>query len=146
MENIDSYLTALSDTVTARCPVFQPPVFTMEYTPNSVDDLFEDEQSSSKTWLQSNIGDFSNVIFSTTVNYAARVIEVTNIRTGTETDGLLADTGKVMAMLLEGNEDELTVAIGRFLEMNGYDGNLTDGRNIFYEVYHAIYAIRVLIR
>lgn len=147
MDNVDSYLVELNRNISKKCTGFQPPIFTVQQSLRSIDDLFEDTPASkgTKSWLESKLGDSSDVIFSTTVNYTKRVIELTNIRTGNETDVLLSDTGKVMTMLLEGNENELSVAVSRFLELNGYDGDIADGRSIFYEVYHSIYAIRVLI-
>ena len=50
-------------------------------------------------------------------------------------------------MLVQGNESEISIAVERFLELNGYD-NLTvdEGRGIFREVYNNVYALRVLIR
>ena len=50
-----------------------------------------------------------------------------------------------MKLMVMGNEDELIVAMMRFLEINGYNGNISEERHIFSEVYHIAYAIKIAI-
>jgi hypothetical protein len=64
-----------------------------------------------------------------------------------DSDFLLASPERVLSMVIQGNEAELSIAIARFLELNGYDDlSVAEGRSIFNEVYNNIYAVRVLIR
>lgn len=52
---------------------------------------------------------------------------------------------KIISMLVQGNQSEISIAIERFLELNGYDLSVDEGRGLFREVYNSIYALRVLI-
>jgi len=55
----------------------------------------------------------------------------------------LEDTLKMMIM---GSEDEINISIRRFLEINGYKGDIINESHIFHEVYNLAYALKIGIR
>lgn len=52
----------------------------------------------------------------------------------------------MVSLLVRGSEAEVSIAVRRFLELNGLDPAAPDGRGLFNEVYNSAYAARVLIR
>jgi len=61
-----------------------------------------------------------------------------------EIDETLYSLEKIMKLLVLGNEQELNVLIIRFLQINGYDGNISEERHIFYNAYNLAYSIKVI--
>jgi hypothetical protein len=51
-----------------------------------------------------------------------------------------------MKLLITGEEEEITIALQRFLDLNKYKCSLIEGRVIFYKVYNISYSIKVILR
>jgi hypothetical protein len=61
-------------------------------------------------------------------------------------DAVLSHPSKVIQLLTSSSDGEIKVAINRFAELNGYPlEDFMINRNIFHQVYHNAYAVRVLL-
>jgi hypothetical protein len=97
-----------------------------------------------KSWLsQRNESSYS---FVNEIDYAKRTIRIVKIDYVTEIDAALSSLEVMMRMMIVGDESEIIVAMTRFLEVNGYKGDIPEERHIFNESYNIAYAIKVLIR
>ena len=62
-----------------------------------------------------------------------------------EVDETLSSLETMMRLLLMGNEAELNVLLTRFLEANGYRGDVAEEQHVFVESYNLAYAVKVLL-
>jgi hypothetical protein len=83
--------------------------------------------------------------FVTDIDFSQRTIRISKIRAVSELDATLVSLEKMMRLLVLGGEDELNVAMTRFLQANGYTGNLAEERHVINEVYNLAYAIKILM-
>jgi hypothetical protein len=149
MEDIEGPCNALLESIDKRCPKFKPAIFTMKYNPKKIEDLFSNKmmtKSGTTDWISTLLYTHPQVAFTTKVSFAQRTIEVSHISFVNELDFLLNSPERVLLLLLQGTTTEINIAVARFLELNGYDSDHTEGRSIFNEVYNNVYAIRTVMR
>ena len=84
--------------------------------------------------------------FVTEVDYAQRTVRITKVLSmANEVDATLSSLETMMRLLLMGNEAELNVLLTRFLEANGYRGDVAEEQHVFLESYNLAYAVKVLL-
>ncbi len=121
----------------------------MKYNPKKIEDLLSNKliaKSSTTDWISTLSYTYPQVAFTTKVSFSQRTVEVLQISFVNELDFLLNSPERVLLMLLQSTATEINIAVARFLELNGYDLDYTEGRSIFNEVYNNIYAIRTVMR
>jgi hypothetical protein len=136
-----------------KCPILKPAIFPTQSCPNphsleslcSSNDQIEEIKLYSFSNSKSSVTALPAIAFSTDINYSERIIHINKINKVSELDALLYSLENVMKLMVMGNEDELIVAMTRFFEINGYNGNISEERHIFNEVYHIAYAIKIAI-
>ena len=129
-----------------RCPNLSPALFLTHLTPNSLEHLCSTplQVQQVKSWVSKL--EESSYAFINEVDYAKRIIRIVRVDSMSELDAALSNLESMMRMMIIGNETELVVAMTRFLEINGYKGDIPEERHIFNESYNIAYAIKVLIR
>ena len=150
---INEMVTALK----TKCPRLAPSIFLTGFTPVGLNDLCSTDAhlDQVRKWVsnQQNRSDASSssssssgaYAFVTDIDFPQRTIRISKIRAVSELDATLVSLEKMMRLLVLGGEDELNVAMTRFLQANGYTGNLAEERHIINEVYNLAYAIKVLM-
>ena len=157
---VETSLETLLQAIASMAPKLAPAIFLTSCTPRSLEDLCATEtqverlkkwrasqsaSSSSSSSSSSSLSSSSQCAFATDVNFVQRTIRITKIIPVSDLDATLISLEKTMRMMIMGGEDELNVAITRFLQANGYTGNIAEERHIFNEVYNAAYAAKVLL-
>lgn len=140
--SVKDMISSLKD----RCPHLSPAIFLTSLTPKSLEQLCSTQVQIDqvKLWLsQRNESSYS---FVNEIDYAKRTIRIVKIEYVSEIDAALSSLEATMRMMIIGDESEITVAMTRFLEVNGYKGDIPEERHIFNESYNIAYAIKVLIR
>jgi hypothetical protein len=61
-------------------------------------------------------------------------------------DANLYSTEKMMTVMITGQPDTLNMLVQRFLEVNGHDIGLIEGRRLMYETYHLAYSIKIALK
>jgi len=84
-------------------------------------------------------------VLSTDIDISRRTIRISKIYAASELDSSLCDIDKMMRLIVLGDDSQLTVAINRFLEVNGYSGDVSEERNVFNEAYNLAFTIKVLL-
>lgn len=144
--DIESSVRDMISSLKDRCPNLSPAIFLTSLTPKSLEQLCttQSQIDQVKLWLsQCNESSYS---FVNEIDYAKRTIRIVKIDNVTEIDAALSSLEVMMRMMIVGDESEITVAMTRFLEVNGYKGDIPDERHIFNESYNIAYAIKVIIR
>jgi hypothetical protein len=144
--DIESSVMDMISSLKGRCPNLSPAIFLTSLTPKSLEQLCttQTQIDQVKSWLsQRNESSYS---FVNEIDYAKRTIRIVKIDYVSEIDAALSSLEVMMRMMIVGDESEITVAMTRFLEVNGYKGDIPEERHIFNESYNIAYAIKVLIR
>lgn len=151
-DTIESSILEMIKLLDDRCPILKPAIFPTQSCPNphTLESLCSSNEQIEEIKLytlsnSSSITSLPAIAFSTNINYSERIIHINKIIKVSELDALLYSLENVMKLMVMGNEDELIVAMTRFLEINGYNGNISEERHIFNEVYHIAYAIKIAI-
>ena len=144
--DIESSVRDMVSSLKERCPNLCPALFLTHITPKSLEQLCSTsaQVEQVKSWLSKQSE--SSHSFVNEIDYAKRVIRIVKINSVSELDAALASLEITMRMLVIGCESELTVAMSRFLEVNGYKGDIPEERHIFNECYNIAYAIKILMR
>ena len=149
---IDEMLNALK----TKCPRLAPSIFLTSFTPGGLDDLCSTDAhlDQVRKWVSNQQNRSDSVSSSsssgtyaliTDIDFPQRTIRISKIRAVSELDATLVSLEKMMRLLVLGSENELNVAMIRFLQVNGYTGNLAEERHIINEVYNLAYTIKVLM-
>ena len=135
MSDISLSLKEMVLQLSSLCPILTPSIFPCTNTISSIDRLYNNSNNTNKArkWLDNNTKE-PGIAFITEVCYNTSSIIIKNIKSVSSIDETLYSLEKVMKMLVVGNEQELNVMIIRFLQVNGYTGNIAEERHIFYEV------------
>ena len=144
--DIESSVRDMVSSLKDRCPNLCPALFLTHMTPKSLEQLCSTpaQVEQVKSWLSKR--NESSHSFVNEIDYAKRTIRILNINSVSELDAALTSLEATMRMIVIGSESELIVAMTRFLEANGYKGNIPEERHIFNECYNIAYAIKILIR
>ena len=127
-----------------KCPVLRPAIFLRGKVPKYPADLCEDEGQRkliSEKWHQSK----GCVVFQTEIDYKNKRLCVCEMRTSSELDAKLGSLDAMLTMLVQGKEEELSVATARFLEVNGHTGEKRGDKHLLQEVVNMSYSIKVLL-
>lgn len=144
--DIESSVRDLISSLEARCPNLSPALFVTHLTPKSLDQLCSTplQKEEAKSWLSRC--DESSHAFVNKIDYGQRTIQIVKINSVSELDAQLCSLETIMRMMIIGEETELTLAMTRFLEVNGYKGDIPEERHIFNECYNIASAVKVLLR
>ena len=144
--DIESSVSNLVSSLKERCPNLCPALFLTHMTPKTLEQLCStpSQIEQVKSWLSKQ--NESSHSFINEVDYAQRIIRIVRIDSVSELDAALSSLETTMKLLVVGDDSELTVAMTRFLEVNGYKGDIPEERHIFNESYNIAYAIKILIR
>ena len=130
--------------VQEKCPVLRPAIFLRGKVPKYPADLCEDEGQRkliSEKWHQSK----GCVVVQTEIDYKNKRLCVCEMRTSSELDAKLGSLDAMLTMLVQGKEEELSVATARFLEVNGHTGEKRGDKHLLQEVVNMSYSIKVLL-
>lgn len=150
--DVDTSIQTLINIINKRCPKIKPALFPSQTCFTSIQQLCSTDRQIDcvKDWSNSNNYTnitIQNMIFVTDVNYSSRSIVINKIiYSPNEVDALLGSLERVMKMIVKGDKDELMIVVSRFLEVNGYTGEIAEEQHIFYDVYHMAYSVKVALR
>jgi len=142
---MESTLEAMLTKLRILCPCLGPAIFSSQHPVKSVLHLAVDkeQQDQAREWQAALPSPFLG--FSTDVDLPTRTIRIVKICAMSELDATLCDLEQMMRLVVLGEGAQLEVAMSRFLEVNGYSGDLTTERHIFSDTYNLAYAIKVLL-
>lgn len=146
MSDIDGSVRDMISSLKERCPNLSPALFLIHLTPKSLEQLCSTpaQIDQVKSWLLTR--NKSSYAFINEIDYSQRTIRIVKIDSVNELDAALSSLETMMRMLIIGEESELSVAMTRFLTINGHKGNISEERHIFNEAYNIAYAIKILMR
>lgn len=144
--DIESSVKDLISSLEAKCPNLSPALFLTHLTPKTLDQLCSTplQKEEAKSWLSTC--DESSHLFVNKIDYSQRTVKIVKINSVSELDAQLGSLETIMRLMIVGEETELMVAITRFLEVNGYKGDIPEERHIFNECYNIASAVKVLLR
>lgn len=144
--DIESSVKDMISSLKERCPYLSPAIFLTNLTPKSLEQLCstQSQKDQVKLWLSQR--NESSCSFVNEIDYAKRTIRIVKVNDVTEIDAALSSLEVMMRMMIVGDESEITIAMTRFLEVNGHKGDIPSERHIFNESYNIAYAIKVIIR
>jgi len=154
---VDSSVQGLLEALQAHAPKLCPAIFPLSLTPQSLGELCRDDRGVQAKrlkarWAALHDGvDPSRVIFQTLVDFPRREVRVVGVTPARDdVDYTLGSVERCMALLVSGEEEEVSLAMSRFLNVNGHvgagaTGNLAQEKYRFNEAYQIAYTIKVLI-
>lgn len=145
MDNIIGGTNEMLEMIKKRSPNLQPVISHSVHL--SLKDFFLSEGQTEKVnkWVSDRNSDGKEVVLVTDVDIQKLTTIVKEIRFMDPLDAKLFSIEKIMSLLSQGDETELNILYSRFMEINEYDCDISEGSIIFYEVYHLAYAVKVLI-
>lgn len=145
MDNIIGSTKEMLEMLKKRSPNLQPLISHIML--NSLDEfcLTETQKNVVRQWVSDHNIHGKDVVLVTEIDIEKRATVVSGIRFVDSLDAKLFSLEKMMALLANGNEVELNITHSRFLDINDYNCDISEGSIIFYEVYHLAYAVKVLL-
>jgi hypothetical protein len=154
---VDSSVQGLLEALAGHAPMLSPAIFPLSLTLQSLGELFRDDRGAQAKrlkarWAALHDGaDPSRVMFQTLVDFPRREVRVVAVTPARDdVDYTLGSVERCMSLLVSGEEEEVSLAMSRFLSVNGHvgagaTGNLAQEKYRFNEAYQIAYTIKVLI-
>lgn len=143
--NVESNIEEMINILKKKCPVLCPSIFSSQHSFRSLQDLCTSKEQKEQIRLWQSKLSSPFLAYSTEIDLPKRTIKIAKIYSASELDCSLYQLEKMINLIVMGEESQLTIAMTRFLEVNGYSGDITEERHIFNEVYNLAFTIKALL-